>query len=53
MQIQKAYRDGYLKHVSGSRCNLMGALDALSEEYYKNTYPQNNIEGVRKNGTVL
>jgi len=38
MQIQKAYKDGYLKHVSGSRCNLMGALDDLSKEYYKSTY---------------
>jgi hypothetical protein len=37
-QVTTAYKNGYRKHVSGSRCNLDKALNDLSEENYKETY---------------
>lgn len=42
--IQEAYKDGYLKHVSGSRRNLGSALQALAEEYTRQKYQQKGKE---------
>jgi len=38
-----SYKDGYIKHVSGSRCNLTNALTELSQDYFTNKY--NNPQG--------
>jgi hypothetical protein len=45
IEIQEAYKDGYLKHVSGSRCNLGPALQALAEEYARQKCQQKDKEG--------
>lgn len=38
-----SYKDGYIKHVSGSRCNLTNALTDLAQDYFTSSY--NNPQG--------